>query len=253
MRAKFLHEKEQIYNKVEELDIDIRSMNSQRNRNEFIINIIPLKNEKLYNLYKNNKDNKIISLIEKCIIQYLLFLFEDFNNKIEKYNSDRIIKNQRKIFQLEIFKFLSFTKNISITNNIISQSQFIDKTNKLLEELYEIIGSKENFNKLNDGLLTKFNIINKEIGETKFDFKKYENTTKNIPKENKKIINISNIEKYNKIFKIFESDLSKNNFNMNQMNRNKDLNELINKIFLFGIKYYNYFSHLNNLLNKLRK
>jgi len=253
MRAKFLHEKEQIYNKVEELDIDIRSMNSHRNRNEFKINIIPLKNEKLYNLYKNNKDNKIISLIEKCIIQYLLFFFEDFNNKIEKYNSDRIIKNQRKIFQLEIFKFLSFTKNISITNNIISQSQFIDKTNKLLEELYEIIGSKENFNKLNDGLLTKFNIINKEIGETKFDFKKYENTTKNIPKENKKIINISNIEKYNKIFKIFESDLSKNNFNMNQMNRNKDLNELINKIFLFGIKYYNYFSHLNNFTEQIEK
>ena len=37
------------------------------------------------------------------------------------------------------------------------------------------------------------------------------------------------------------------------MNKNKDLNELINKIFFCGIKYYNYYNYLNNFSEQIEK
>ena len=38
-----------------------------------------------------------------------------------------------------------------------------------------------------------------------------------------------------------------------QMNKNDELNNIINKIFLFGIKYYNCFDNLNSLMKNLEK
>ena len=75
-----------------------------------------MKDEKLFNFYKSNKDNKIITLIQKVIIHYLLFLFEDINSQMEEYNNDKIFKNHRHIFQTEIFKFMSIPINDPIKN-----------------------------------------------------------------------------------------------------------------------------------------
>ena len=94
-----------IYNNVTEINIKFKIIN--KNKNDFIIKIIPIKNKELLEVcLKNQKDYNIISSIEQCIIYYLLFLFEDIKSQIEKYNNNIIIKNLRKIFQYEVFKFL---------------------------------------------------------------------------------------------------------------------------------------------------
>ena len=71
-----------IYHNVAEIKIEFIVKDRSLTNNDFIINIIPIKNEKMFKLYKANKDYKIISLIQKSIIHYLLFLFEDIKIQI---------------------------------------------------------------------------------------------------------------------------------------------------------------------------
>ena len=77
---KFDYGKNYIVDNVSEIRIKFRRTNI---KNDFIINIIPIKNKKLLSSYLDNKDKKILSLIEKSFIQYLLFLFEDINTYIK--------------------------------------------------------------------------------------------------------------------------------------------------------------------------
>ena len=170
-QVKLFQEKDNIYHNVAEINIEFKVNDRNSTNNDFIINIIPIKNEKMFKLYKANKDYKIISFIEKSIIHYLLFLFEDIKAQIEKYNNDSIIKAQRKIFQSEIFKFLSIPKNKLKINNFLSTSKF-NITNKILEKLNESMDNIEDLDILNNELNINFDKINKEINQNIYDFQK---------------------------------------------------------------------------------
>ena len=195
-----------------------------------------------------NNDYKIISLIEKSIIYYMLSLFEDIHSQIEKYHNDKAIKMHSKIFQNKIFKLLSIPNNNIITNNNISLSQFNDISINLLENLDKTLENLKSLNSFSDELLINFSKINKDICQTKFEFQKdYEERMKNIYAIKKKNTNCLNEIKYNKLFQIFNYDLSKKSFMIKQLVKNDNLYLLIKKLFLFGIKYYNLNEKLNNL------
>ena len=255
IKVKLFNDEDYIYHDISEIIIEFITKNINAINNDFIINIIPVKNEKLFNTYKINKDFKIISLIEKSLIHYLLFLFEDIKTQIEKYNNDSIIKSQRKIFQTEIFRFISIPVNKIKKNNFISTSKFADITNKVLEKLNETIDNIEDLDILNHELVSNFNKINKENSQNIFDFQKaYDEKMKQISSNiGQYSVNLHDIKNYEKLFKIFNYDLSNKNNILIQMNKNDDLNQLISKIFLFGIKYYNSFENLNSLMKKLEK
>ena len=250
----FSKEKNVIYHDVKEIDVIFENYDRNINDKDFIINIIPIKNENLFNLYKNDKDLKIISLIEKSIIQYLLYLFEDINSQIEKYNNEKIVKSHLKIFQSEIFKFLSVPMNEKANNNK-GLSKFNEVTSKLLEKLNKILININDFNILNNELLSNFNKVNKEIHQNIFDFQKvYEERLKNNNNlYNQNSINSIDETKYEILFKIYNHELSKKNLLINQITKNDNLYLLIKKIFLFGIKYYNCYDKLNNLMKKIKK
>jgi len=138
-----------IYNNVTEINIKFKIIN--KNKNDFIIKIIPIKNKELLEVcLKNQKDYNIISSIEQCIIYYLLFLFEDIKSQIEKYNNNIIIKNLRKIFQYEVFKFLSIPMDKLKINNCISFSKFNEILNQVLVKLNKNIDNIDKFFSLNN-------------------------------------------------------------------------------------------------------
>ena len=113
----------------------------------------------------------------------------------------------------------------------------------------------EDLDILNNELNINFNIINKEKNQNIFDFQKTlnEKIKQNSSNNGQNIINLFNTKNYDKIFQIFNYDfLNKSNIPM-QMNKNDELNNLINKIFLFSIKYYNNFENLNSLMKNLEK
>ena len=56
-----------------------------------------------------------------------------------------------------------------------------------------------------------------------------------------------------KLFQIFNYDLSLKNNNLLQSSQSVEFNSLIEKIFLFGIKYYNSYENLNNLIKEVEK
>ena len=246
-----------LYQNITEINIEFKIRNININKNSFSIRIIPLKNKKLLEeSLKYRKDYKIISSIEKCIIHYLLFLFEDIKSQIEKYNNDIIIKNLRKIFQSEVFKFLSIPIDKLIINNFISFSKFNEISNQLLEKLYKNIDNIEKFFSLNNELLVNLNKINKEIYQNKYDFQiNYEDKIKKNYVKNPENMNIlnENENKYKKLFEIFNYDLTKSSFMALKTNKDENINSLINKIFLFGVKYYNNYKNLDILLKEIEK
>ena len=72
------------------------------------------------------------------------------------------------------------------------------------------------------------------------------------------ILNIKKINDYNgikcdELFKIFNEDLSKKPFMKMQMKQTDEIKILIKKIFLFGVKYYNFFDKLNLLIKTIEK
>ena len=251
---KFFQEKDYIYYDVIEITVEFQTRNRYNNQNDFIINIIPLKNEKLFKFYKDDKDYKIISLIQKAMIQYLIFLFEDIKLQIENYNENPITKKHGKIFQTEIFKFISIPKNNIIKTQSNSNFQFNNITNQLLEHLNKTLYSSENLGVLNDDIIKNFIRINNEIYQNKNEFEKtFEDKIIKISSVVEQNINLFNNINYDKLFIIFNYHLSKNDSIANQINKNENLNLLIKKIFLFAIKYYNCFKDLISLKKKIEK
>jgi len=121
--------------------------------------------------------------------------------------------------------------------------------------LNESMNNIEDLDILNNELNINFDKINKERNQNIYDFQKTlnEKIKKNSSNNGQNIINLFNTKNYNKIFQIFNYDfLNKSNIPM-QMNKNDELNNLINKIFLFSIKYYNNFENLNSLMKNLEK
>ena len=254
-RVKYTQDKDIIYQEVSEMKVEFNTRNINKNKSDFIINIIPIKNKKLFESYINNKDHKIISLIEKSCIYYLLFLFEDIYSLIEQYNNDKIVKSYKKLFQSEIFKSLSIPMKEQALNNNISTSQFNEITNQLLEKLDKTINI-QNFNSLTNDLITNFNKENKEILNFFPFLKVYEDRRREISSDKEKCINLFNGKKYDiydKLLQIFNHDLSKKKLIAQQIVKNSNLNSLINKIFFFAVKYYNYFEKLDLLMKEIEK
>ena len=119
-----------------------------------------------------------------------------------------------------------------------------------------IFNNKDNnFHILNDDLTKLFNIINKEMNLNELKFiKNYEKIMKNINEniiQRKYIDNFEKSNKFNKLFDIFKYDLENKKSIITRIKTNENLDILISKIFLFGIKYYNCFGKLNNLIKEI--
>ena len=246
---------EYIYNDINEINIQFHN-SYDINENNKVIKIIPIINKDRYNLFINNENYKIAFLIQKAIINYLIFLFEDLHIKIDEYNNDKIIKRQCVLYQTEIFKFMSLYENDPINNNnITASSPFIEKTKDLIDSLSKSFNDKGNsMNKFNDNITILFDEINKEKKLEKLNFiSNYRNKTKNLNKlEIQKKKEKYFIDNCNKLFYIFKYNLSnKKNLLINKVSTNEQLDLLISKIFLFGIKYYNCNDKLNILIKEI--
>ena len=244
---------EYIYNDINEINIELYS-SYYKTKNDIVIKIIPIIDKIGYNLYINNDNYKIAFLIQKAIINYLIFLFEDLHIKIDEYSNDKIIKKQNILYQTEIFKFMSLFDNDSLkNNNIIVSSPFIEKSNELIDSLSKPF--KDNsMNKFNDNLIALFEEVNKEKKFTKLNF--ISNYRKKISKINKLAAQKQKEEHFidnnNKLFYIFKYNLSnKKNLLINKISSNEKLDFLISKIFFFGIKYYNCKDKLNILIKEV--
>ena len=240
IKVKYYNQDDNINRNISEIKIDF--MNNSNNN--FIINIIPLKNEKLFNSYKKNKNYKIISLIEQTTIHYLLSLFDDINSDLENYNNKPIIKKYKKIFELDIFKHISISKNISL-NEIQSQSEFNDINNEFLEKIKNSYDNDEDFNILNKEIISNFNMVNKDFSKNNKDIKY--NKIKIFSYNHNGLFEEI---KCDKLFELFNEDLFKK---IKYKQKNSNVNSLIKQIFLFAIKYYNYYEDLITLVKEIEK
>ena len=205
-------------------------------KKDFIINIIPLKDEEKYLSYKKNQDDRFISLIQKSIIYCLIYLLDDIKKEINIYNEDKIIKNHAKIYQNKLLKNISLladSKDIS-TSNKKSNSQIIEKTNKLMEDITKKLGFDAN-------------------EPLKFFEKKDKNDKINEDTSNikGKIDEIFEDSKFKKLIEIFEEDLAKKNPNKYKIQEKQGINLLILEIFKIAIKYYNSNDKLNIFVKDL--
>ena len=200
-------------------------------------------------------------LIQKTIINYLLFLFKDIHSKIDDFNKDTSIQSHIKLYQTEIFKFMSIPDMQTMISNNILDTPFTKTTNTLIQNINkEFNGKYSNVNELIDNLSTLIdeenNKKNLEKDNPDLNFiETYKNKIKNINKiESLKKNKKSEIDdkKYDKLFFIFQYNLlSKKNLLINKIKGNEKLDLLISKIFLFGIKYYNCTNKLNSFLKEL--
>ena len=243
------------FNKIKE--IYIITMRDETIENKFIIKIIPLKDEDGFYKFKNNQDYKFILLIQKTIVCYLLFLFKDIHTEID-FNKKEDIKNHIKLYQTDIFKFMSIPDIESMESNDILESSFMKTTNKLIQDINKKFNVKINANQFIDNLSVFINEENKKMNLdkdnksiiNKYDIKiEYINKLESLKKNEK---NKNDDKKYDKLFYIFQYNLSsKTNLLINRIKNNKHLDLLISKIFLFGIKYYNCIDKLNNLVKEI--
>ena len=243
-----------LYKKVKHINITHYNSNDELTAN-FIIKIIPLKDEYKYNSYSNNENNEIISLIQKIIIHYLLFLFEDIHSQIDNFYNDKNEKNKNKIYQTELFKFISIPKDEDIIQEDKDNSSNI---NIIINKLNKIFNNKDNnFNILNDDLADLFNNINKDINSNEsILLKNYEKNVQIINENafsNKRIDDLEDGKKINELLEIFKYDLENKNLMINKIKSNEELDKLISKIFLFGIKYYNCFEKLYLLMKEVKR
>ena len=240
-----------LYQKVKHINISYNNLGDELSDN-FVIKIIPLKDEYKYNSFIKNENYVIISLIQKVVIHYLLFLFEDIHSQIDNFNNDKKEKNKSKIYQTELFKFISIPENENI---IIGDKE--NNINKFINKLDKIFDDNNNFNILNNEISDLFNIINKYMNSKELMLlEKYEKNIKKINTnafKNKIINDLEYEKKINELSQIFKYDLENKNAMMNKIKSNEDLDKLISKIFLFGIKYYNCFEKLTLFMKEVQK
>lgn len=244
----FSKKQNHIYHNVSKINVELQQWNYNKIKSDLILNIIIVTNEKLYNDYKSNKDYKMISLIEKSNIQYLLYLFDDINSELQKYYNNDNVKLYLKKFENDIFKYISIQSEEE-SDKCKSPSEFNDLTNKLIKTLNKEDNQIENFELLNDELKENFDKINEKISKDNFLFQKnYEKAFDNISpiRDNSKEINCD------KLFTLFINDIPNKNIVFQLKNNNK-LKLLVSKIFLFGVKYYNYYETFEKLLEKIGK
>jgi hypothetical protein len=220
--------KNDIIKKVSKINLSFDMNNALGKEKNFIINIIPIKNEKMFTLYKSDKDYKMISLIEKTMIHYLLMLYEDINSEIENYKNESLVKNYKKIFDSEIFKFTSISKNNKFKNSFDCSSEFNDKINKVFEKLKNTNDNIDELDILSKELQQNFDIINKEINPNQHKDFKNGLEDKNEYIYNNSIQNINRFKNLNcdKLFNIFNYELSNKNIISKKVSINENLNIL---------------------------
>ena len=109
-------------------------------KNEIVINVIPVKNEDNFIRHRENKDIKMINLIEKSILLFLFNSDDKIQNLISDYDKDKLVINHAKLYQNEIFKFININKNEIKKNEIqLKESELYQKSNELIEKIKNIM------------------------------------------------------------------------------------------------------------------
>ena len=201
-------------------------------KNEIIIYIIPLKDEKNYFEYKKNYDMKMIDLIEKSIHLCLLNSYDKIQQLIESYEKEKLVAAHKKLYQNKILKYIDINeieiKETEIKDNKEKKSELLAKSDTLIENIKNI--TKEEFN----DCLIKQNYFDQNING-----KEKEEETE---KDEKVNILISFLEKYYSITK---------KININRENIKK-VKFLIDKIFMIGIKYKKYQEIIGKFVNEIK-
>ena len=228
-----------IFYNIKRIEISFLVNNINITKKDFIINIIPLKDDLKYLSYKKNQDDRIISLIQKSIIYCLLNLLDDIKKEINAYNEDKIIKNHAKIYQNKLLKNISILdaskeKDIS-TSNEKNNSLIIEKTKKLMNDITQILGYDANHESL-------------KFFEKKEEKDKINEDVSNIKSNMDEIFEDS---KFKKLIEIFEEDLVKKNPNKYKVQEKEGINLLILEIFKIAIKFYNDNDKLSKFIKDL--
>ena len=159
-------------------------------KNEIIIYIIPLKDEKNYIKYKKNYDMKMIDLIEKSIHLCLLNSYDKIQQLIESYEKEKLVAAHKKLYQNKILKYIDINeieiKETEIKDKKKKKSELLAKSDTLIENIKNT--TKEEFN----DCLIKQNYFDQNING-----KEKEEETE---KDEKVNILISFLEKYYSYF-----------------------------------------------------
>ena len=247
-------ETEKIFRNISKINILMKNRDSIV-LNDFVINIIPLKkdfNEEQYYIQRNINDNKILMLIEKSIIYYLLNINNDINNQIEEFDRDELIIQHSRIYEYDLFKFINIYYDNDLNLGDIN-SPLINKIIKFKKKIEESLGiNLENFKILNQNLFDSIENINNVINYEKEMKIKDINKIEEINNNNKKYDNFE-INKYDKLFNIFQKDLKKKNLIYLKSKKVQKIDELIKKLFFISIKYFDCFNKLDILMKNINK
>ena len=242
-----------------------------------ILDVIPIKDSKKFLEIKQNENYLIINLIQKTLLYYFLYLFENAKKQINDFLKKDKIKKFCKIYHNEFLQFIN-TNDIEIERNILEAKKDLkekkdNENENILDEIDLYIEKLKNSltiyedekDKEKDKNITNVNLIMELLN--KFisffgDFNRGEN--KNVINfesyYNKKDITLNQIKSYKeinledksfeKIFGQFEKDIDKKNKLLSSLRANEAIKKMILKIFQIIIKYYNYNTKFLDLVKK---
>ena len=242
-----------------------------------ILDIIPIKDSKKFLEIKHNENCIVINLIQKTLLYYFLYLFENAKKQINDFLKKDKVKKFCKIYHNEFLQFIN-TNDIEIERNILEAKKDLkekkeDEDENILDEIDVYIEKLKNSltvyddekDKEKDKNITNVNLIMELLN--KFisffgDFNRGEN--KNVINfegyYNKKDITLNQIKSYKeinledksfeKIFGQFEKDIDKKNKLLSSLRANESIKKMILKIFQIIIKYYNFNTKFLDLVKK---
>ena len=270
-----------IYYNVDEIGVKLNNVTDDHI--EFILNVIPVKDEKEYIKNKSNENFKIINLFQKTILHYFLFLFEKIDEKLNYFVKEQKVRNFCKLYHTEFLQFI-YTNNINIDMTIFDTKKGKEKKKEKKDEEKkdennEEKKEEEHENEENSGnIIYKSNALINEINKL-FDFsekkekdKEYKSPLKlmydeffslfgkinnNMAKKDditlQKLLSYKDIDlsdsSFVKLIEQFNSDISKKNKLLGSIKSNDSINKMILKIFQIIIKYYNYNTKLIDLIS----
>ena len=242
-----------------------------------IIDIIPIKDVKVYLEIKNNENIKIINSIQKTLLNYFLFLLKNVDNEINTFLKNDNVKNFCKLYHNEFLQFI-YTNEIELDENIFEikkelQSEdkekeveniisILDKFKANLKNSLDLTKIQEDDNK-NNKIVEDSNLIMKLLNEFSSFFGDFnQNNSKNFLSldnyydkrditlnqiKSYKEINLEN-DAYKKLFEQFDKDIAKKNRLLSSLSSNESLKKIIFILFKIIIKYYNYNSEFLSLV-----
>ena len=263
-----------IYYDVDGIEVQLKKLN--REHTEFILNVIPIKDEKEYLKNKSNENFKIINLIQKTILHYFLFLFEKIDEKLNNFIKEQNVRNFCKLYHTEFLQFI-YTNNINIDMSIFDLKKGKGKKNDGTDEEKKEEENKDKENKetiifKSDALINEinrlFNYSNKNNIELPTEIKSpmkliyddffclfgkiHNNELKKDDKTLQKLLSYKDIDlsdsSFVKLIEQFNSDIIKKNKILGTIKTNDSINKMILKIFQIIIKYYNYNTKLIDLI-----